>query len=85
MPPVYLGTNGDKEKRRKKFRESIQGKMGEKDTRYNQCTLGAEFDITQPAMGKKIEKLQFSYEELVKIFKLLKFSDDEILKAMKGG
>ena len=70
MPPVYLGTNGDKEKRRKKFRESIKGKMGEKDTRYNQCTLGAEFDITQ---------------ELVKIFKLLKFSDDEILKTMKGG
>ena len=40
MPAVYLGTNGDKEKRRKKFRESIKGKMGEKDTHYNQCTLG---------------------------------------------
>lgn len=84
MPAVYLGTDGDKEKRRKKFRESINGKMDEKDTYYNQRTLGAEFDITQPAMGKKISKLRFSYEELVTLFKLLKFSDEEILKAMKG-
>lgn len=81
MPPVYLGTKAKQEAFDNEVKQMIKGKMSGE---YNQTTLGAEFGVSQPAMGKKIDKLQFSFKDMAKLFKVLNFSDEEILKVMKG-
>lgn len=81
MPAVHLGTKAKQEASKTMLRKMITRKMAGE---YNQTTLGAEFGISQPAMGKKIEKDNFTHIELIKLFKLLRFTDEEILKVMKG-
>lgn len=65
----------------KDFSGFIVGKMY---GRYTQETLGNEFGVTQQGMGYKIRNLKFSTEELMKLFALLDFSNDEIAKYMGG-
>lgn len=66
----------------KDFTCCIVGKMY---GRYTQADLSKEFGLTQQGMGYKIRRANFTYPELLKLFSLLDFSDDEILKYMKAG
>ena len=54
--------------------------VGKMYGRYTQATLAKEFGLTQQAMSQKIRKAQFDTRELIKLFALLEFEPDEILK-----
>lgn len=48
-----------------------------------QKDMGDLLGITQQAFGRKLRKCQFSYLELLEVFKKLDFSDEEILRYSK--
>ena len=50
---------------------------------FSQKEMGAEFGIGQSAFSQKLEKMDFSYPQLVRIFWKLGFSEEEIIKCMK--
>lgn len=81
MPKAVLGETGRRLQRRNTLQKNIRAKMAGED--FTQTQLGKELGISQVAAGQKIKKLQFNYEDLVNIFAVLKFSDAEILEAMK--
>lgn len=82
MPKAVLGEVGQRIQRQNDFRKAIKAQMTASD--MTQEALGMIWGISQPAAGKKIKKLQIGYEDLVKMFAALEFSDEQILKAMKG-
>ena len=45
--------------------------------------LGAELGMTGQAVGQKIKKCQYDFEELLVVFKELNATDEEILQLMK--
>ena len=49
-----------------------------------QKEMGEEFGVGQRAVSAKLETMNFKYSELVKVFRMLDFSDEEILKCMRG-
>lgn len=78
MPRIYQ----DKEKYMKKDTENlIRNKMRGNVT---QKELGEAFGIGQRAVSTKLGNMSFKYSELVTIFKKLNFTDEEILKCMRG-
>lgn len=78
MPRIYQY----KEKYMKKDTENlIRNKMRGNVT---QKELGEEFGIGQRAVSTKLGNMSFKYSELVTIFKKLNFTDEEILKCMRG-
>lgn len=78
MPRIYQ----DKEKYMKKDTENlIRNKMRGNIT---QKELGEAFGIGQRAVSTKLGNMSFKYSELVTIFKKLNFTDEEILKCMRG-
>ena len=79
MPRVSIK---QKEYIKEDFKKAIDNHMYGK---YNQTTLAKEFGISQPAMCKKIQHLIFSYDELMILFTVLDFSNDEIARFMKLG
>lgn len=81
MPKAVLGDAGRRLQRRNTLQKNIKAKMAGED--FTQAQLGKELGISQVATSKKIQKLQFSYEDLVNIFAVLNFSDAEILEVMK--
>ena len=81
MAKIALGEAGRRLQRRNTLQKNIKAKMSGED--FTQTQLGKELGISQVAAGQKIRKLQFSYEDLVKIFAMLNFSDAEILEVMK--
>ncbi len=81
MPKAVLGETGRRLQRRNTLQKNIRAKMAGEE--YTQSQLGKELGISQPAMRQKINKVQFGYEDLVNLFAVLKFSDAEILEAMK--
>lgn len=60
----------------------VAGKMREKH--LTQKIMADELGISQPAYGKKLEKSQFTYFDLITIFEKLEISDDDILEVMKA-
>ena len=48
-----------------------------------QKDMGELLGITQQAFGAKLRKCQFSYMELLEVFRKLGFSDEEILRYSK--
>lgn len=66
MPKIVLGETGRRLQRRNTLQKNIKAKMSSED--FTQTQLGKELGISQVAAGQKIRKLQFSYEDLVKIF-----------------
>lgn len=82
MPQIILGDSGKTLKRQNDFRKAIKAQMTASD--MTQEALGMIWGISQPAAGKKIKRLQIGYEDLVKMFAALEFTDEQILKAMKG-
>ncbi len=78
MPRIYQ----NKERYMKKDTENlIRNKMRGNVT---QKQLGEEFGIGQRAVSTKLVNMSFKYSELVTIFKKLNFTDEEILKCMRG-
>lgn len=49
-----------------------------------QDDLGKDFGISQVAVSKKLKNCNFDYLQLVHIFQKLDFTDEEILKCMRG-
>lgn len=89
MPRVYLSqAERDKarekardERRRQKLDEMIRGKMQVKG--ITQADLGEKLEITQQAVGKKIRVRTYKYTDLMVIFRVLEFTDEEILEVMR--
>lgn len=59
------------------IRNKMRGNVTQKE-------LGEEFGIGQRAVSTKLGNMSFKYSELVKIFRKLEFTDEEILKCMRG-
>lgn len=78
MPRIHQ----NKEKYMKKDTENlIRNKMRGNIT---QKELGEAFGVGQRAVSTKLGNMSFKYSELVTIFRKLEFTDDEILKCMRG-
>lgn len=82
MPKVALGEAGQRIQRQRDFQKTIKMQMAVTDT--TQESLGSSWGISQAGAGKRIKKLNICYEDLVQMFRILKFSDEQILKCMKG-
>ena len=78
MPRVYI-TNEDK--LNNKLVALIYGSM--KVKRMTQSKMADELGISQPAFGKKLRNKQFTFTDLVTIFRVLEIPDDEILSVMR--
>lgn len=63
----------------KDFSKSVKKKMSGD---YTQEQLGKRFGMTQQTFGNHVRKGDFLIPELAKLFDILSFSDDEILKIM---
>ena len=59
----------------------IYGTM--KVKRLTQTYMADKLGITQQAFGKKLKKAQFSYLELITVFKVLELPDEKILSVMR--
>ena len=59
------------------IRNKMRGNVTQKE-------LGEAFGIGQRAVSTKLGNMSFKYSELVTIFKKLNFTDEEILKCMRG-
>ena len=82
MPKIILGDTGRDIQRQKDFRKTIAVQMTATDN--TQESLGDVWGISQAGAGKRIRSLNICYEDLVRMFKTLNFSDEQILRAMKG-
>lgn len=51
--------------------------------KMSQNELAEHLGTTQQNMSKKIRMNKFNYEDLIKAFKVLELSDEEILRLMK--
>ena len=82
MAKAVLGEAGRRVERKKDLQKTIRVKMTATDV--TEESLGDAWGISQVGAGQRIKKLNISYEDLVQMFKLLEFSDEQILKVMKG-
>lgn len=53
------------------------------DLNLRQRDLAELLGISQPALSNRLEKGLFDYMDMIKIFKVLNATDEEILKIMK--
>lgn len=53
------------------------------DLNLRQRDLAELLGISQPALSNRLEKGLFDYTDMIKIFKVLNATDEEILKIMK--
>lgn len=51
--------------------------------KITQADIASELGITQPAVSYKIKHNLFTYEDLLKLFKLFELPDAEIVELMK--
>lgn len=65
------------------FSEAIVTRM--KREKVTQKMLGKELGVCQQAAGVKIRQMTMSYDDLVTLFHVVDFSDEEIVKFMRGG
>ncbi len=59
----------------------IRNKMRRQE--ITQQDIGDEFGICGRAIGYKLDRMNFTYPQLVKIFAKLEFTEEEIIKCMK--
>ena len=82
MPKVYLSQAerdaARDERRRKKMIEMIYGKMGAQHIKLGQLGIG-----TRQAAYAKLRDERMRYEDLVQVFYVQHWTDEEILKVMK--
>lgn len=79
MPKVLPLSNTERKK--EEFRKWIKGKRSSEDV--TQEMLGQKMGVTQQAAGKKVNKSQYSYTDLLILFKAVNATDEEILRLMK--
>lgn len=79
MPRVLPLSNIERKK--EEFRKWIKGKRSAEDV--TQEMLGKKIGITQQAVGKKMITSQYTYTDLLILFKTVNATDEEILKMMK--
>lgn len=60
------------------LRNLIRGKA--KTMKISQGQIAAELHITQSAYSKRLENMTFDASDLIKIFHLLDFTEEEIVK-----
>lgn len=53
--------------------------------KISQKEAAGELGITQQAMSVKIRSNSFTYEDMIKLFRMFESEDEEILKLMKIG
>lgn len=63
------------------LREWMEGRMDTLDK--NQAYMGVALGISQQAFGNRLNKANFTNEQLYIIFKELEATDDNILRLMK--
>lgn len=78
MPRVALKKP---EYKKSDFSASIVGKLYQEN--LVQSDLAREMNITQQALSKKIKTKHFTMDDLMIIFRVLKYSDDEIVKYLR--
>lgn len=78
MPKVYLTKQ---QKMNDKLVSLIYGTM--KVKRITQQTMAEHLVITQQAFSRKLKVCQFSFAELIIIFDVLGFTDEEILSVVR--
>lgn len=78
MPKVYLTIQ---EQLNNRLVSKIYGDMKVKHIPQRQ--MAAELGITQQAFSKKLKTAQFTFSDLYTIFRVLEFTDGEILTVMK--
>ncbi len=61
------------------FSKSVKKKMSHE---YTQEQLGKRFGMSQQAFGYRVNNASFRISDLAKLFDILSFSDEEILKIM---
>lgn len=79
MPKVLPLSNTERKK--EEFRKWIKGKRSSEDV--TQEMLGRKMGVTQQAAGKKMNTSQYSYTDLLILFKTVNATDEEILRMMK--
>lgn len=57
--------------------------IGKMKPDYRQRDVADALDISQQAFGQRLKTCNFTYTQLIELFDLLKFTDDEILRSMK--
>lgn len=78
MPRVYLTKQDEMSNR---LVAMIYGTM--KVNHISQKKMADVLEISQQAFGKKLKNRQFTYWDLVRIFKELGFEDEQILSLMR--
>lgn len=78
MPKVYITKQ---EKMNNKLATLIYGTM--KVKHITQAMIARELGITQQAFGKKLKNKQFTFADLVTVFEMLEFTDEDIIGVMK--
>lgn len=68
-------------RRRDNFRKLMKEKMA---TRYTQVQLGKKMGLGQSAISAGIKNCSFDFDDLGKIFELLEFTEEDIIKVMRG-
>lgn len=63
------------------FSASVIGKLRKK--KMTQSQLGKELGITQSATSIKLDKDQYTMDDLMVIFKVLEYTDEEILRFLR--
>lgn len=67
----------------KLMRQRVYGKM--RDLNISQERMARELGCSQSAFSRKVAEMRFSLKEARTVFRLLKFSEAEIIESMKGG
>ena len=78
MPRVHIKK---KDYMKSDFSASIVGKLYKEN--LVQSDLAREMNITQQALSRKIRAKSFSMDDLMVIFKVLNYSDEEIVRYLK--
>lgn len=69
------------ERKKLEFHKWIKGKKASED--ITESHIGKEMGVCQSAVSKKIKESQYSYTDLVILFKTVNATDEEILRLMK--
>lgn len=69
------------ERKKLEFKKWIKGKKASED--ITESHIGAEMGVSQQAVNYKIRKSQYSYTDLVILFKTVNATDEEILQMMR--
>lgn len=79
MPKSYITKQ---EKLNSRLATLIYGTM--KVKHVTQAMVAERLGISQQAFGKKLKRKQFTFADLVTVFEMLEFTDEDIISVMKA-